>query len=549
LLFMQKNLSNFIPRLKNKLRLESYLRQNNLRIWQLTRKVTATAKLDASQAPVAFFNASTRLYGVSLNAAFSFLTALGLQLAGTPVVHFACGSGMSRCVLGTNRDDVSASPPCRRCTAQSRWLYANAPTMWFGYQQDESLRRIVEGQDVPCLSELEYQDRPLGALVLPGLRWVLRRHHLVDDEPTRMLLREFILSAHNVAEEFDRFLTLVEPQAVVLFNGMMAPEAAAGWVARRKGIRVITHEVGLQPFTAFFTDGDATAYPIDIPDDFELSPEQEALLDAYLEQRFQGKFSMAGIQFWPQMEGLSEIFLEKAARFKQTVPVFTNVIFDTSQAHANRLFPHMFAWLDHVLEAARRHTDTLFVIRAHPDESRRGKESRESVEGWVRRTRADELHNVVFIPPAEYLSSYELIQRSKFVMVYNSSIGLEASLMGAAVLCAGKARYTQLDTVYFPQTQQDYLQKLEELLGVSAVEAPEAHRRNARRFLFYQLFKASLPFSDFLEPSTVMPGFVTLRRFHWQRLTPDLSLVMHIILEGVLHGKAFLIDEKEHSNV
>jgi hypothetical protein len=258
---------------------------------------------------------------------------------------------------------------------------------------------------------------------------------------------------------------------------------------------------------------------------------------------------MAGIQFWPQMEGLSEIFLEKAARFKQTVPVFTNVIFDTSQAHANRLFPHMFAWLDHVLEAARRHTDTLFVIRAHPDESRRGKESRESVEGWVRRTRADELHNVVFIPPAEYLSSYELIQRSKFVMVYNSSIGLEASLMGAAVLCAGKARYTQLDTVYFPQTQQDYLQKLEELLGVSAVEAPEAHRRNARRFLFYQLFKASLPFSDFLEPSTVMPGFVTLRRFHWQRLTPDLSPVMHIILEGVLHGKAFLIDEKEHSNV
>jgi hypothetical protein len=404
---------------------------------------------------------------------------------------------------------------------------------------------MVEGQDVPCLSELEYQGRPLGALVLPGLRWVLRRHHLKDDEPTRMLLREFILSAHNVAEEFERFLTLVEPQAVVLFNGMMAPEAAARWVAYQKGIRVITHEVGLQPFTAFFTDGDATAYPIDIPEDFDLNPEQNAHLDAYLEQRFQGKFSMAGIQFWPQMEGLSQDFLEKAARFKQTVPVFTNVIFDTSQAHANRLFPHMFVWLDQVLEAARQHTDTLFVIRAHPDESRRGKESRESVEEWVRHTRADALPNVVFIPPGEYLSSYELIQRSKFVMVYNSSIGLEASLMGAAVLCAGKARYTQLETVYFPQTQQDYLQRLEQLLGMSAVEAPEAHRRNARRFLYYQLFKSSLPFSDFLVPSPVMPGFVTLRRFHWQRLTADLSPTMDVLVRGILEGEPFLLGEKE----
>ena len=46
----------------------------------------------------------------------------------------------------------------------------------------------------------------------------------------------------------------------------------------------------------------------------------------------------------------------------------------------------------------------------------------------------------LYIPPEEYLSSYELIQASKFIMVYNSTIGLEAAIMGAGVLCGGRSR-------------------------------------------------------------------------------------------------------------
>ena len=125
-------------------------------------------------------------------------------------------------------------------------------------------------------------------------------------------------------------------------------------------------------------------------------------------------------------------FYIKLANFKQIVPVFTNVIFDTSQPHSNVVFPHMFAWLDLVLEIAREHPDTLFVIRAHPDEARPGKASQESVSQWVNKTNADSLPNLIFVDSDQPLSSYELIQRSKFVMVYNSTIGLEASILGIA---------------------------------------------------------------------------------------------------------------------
>jgi hypothetical protein len=542
---MEKSPKQILAAVRYRSRMTSYIWYNNWRAIQIIRKVHAHSKLDPSQAPVAFFNASTRLYGVSLNAAFSFLAACGLQLAGVPVVHFACKSGMSRCVLGTQKDNPEAVPPCERCLSQSRWLFANAPVLWFKYNQDENLARLLHGVDLAALTGFEYRGRPLGALVLPGLRWALRRHHLIDDAATRGLLVEYILSAHNIAEEFSKFLAQVQPSEVVLFNGMMYPEATARWVAQQQGLRVITHEVGLQPFSAYFTDGEATAYPIDIPEDFELSPDQNQRLDAYLEKRFQGQFSMAGIRFWPEMSGLSEAFLERMRNYRQVVPVFTNVIFDTSQPHSNKVFPHMFAWLDQVLELIREHPDTLFVLRAHPDENRPGKESHESVAAWVERCQATSLPNLEFFGPNDFISSYELIKRSKFIMVYNSSIGLEGSLMGKAVLCAGKARFTQIPTVFFPPSPEDHREQARTFLRSDQVDVPPEFINNARRFLYYQLFRTSLPFDKYIYTYPYLAGFVKFRKFHWQYLTPQVSETMRVIVDGIVKGSPFLLDDPD----
>src|SRR5689334_18392169 len=467
-------------------------RLNNLKIARLAKKVARQSPAPAG-APIVFFKVSTGIDDLSWNSGFHLLASWALRLKGIPVAYFACHSGMSHCVLGTNRDHVHKAPPCKSCIDQSRTLYTGIPTLesdswlsnrqeqaprshssvfWFDYRRDPQLARALEALSLQELMAFKWQTIPLGALCLPGLRWILRIHHLNDDENTRYLLREYILSAWNVVQKFSKFLDETNPRAVVVFNGQFYPEAMARYIAQKRDIRVITHEVGLQPASAFFTDGEATAYPIHIPDEFELNDEQNAKLDAYLAKRFQGDISMAGIKFWADMKGLDDAFLQKAAGFKQIVPIFTNVIFDTSQPHANTVFEDMFDWLDMTLEVIRAHPETLFVIRAHPDELRVRKSSRETVEGWVASRGVDKEPNVVFVAPKEPLSSYELIQRSKFVMVYNSTIGLEASILGAAVLCAGKARFTQYPTVFFPQTVDEVRRRMKEFLEAEKIDVP-----------------------------------------------------------------------------
>jgi hypothetical protein len=540
-----------IPRKLIQLKEQAFRRRyDNTRITRKAMEIAAHVPIPRDMRPVIFFKASSGPSDFTYNNAFNILSAWGMRLQGVPVIHFVCERGMKPCVMGTNRQKPSAQPPCSSCIAHSKALFAGANKQWFGYQPDHQLEAELEHLSVPELMNLEYTHNiagmtspiPLGSLATPGLRWILRRHNLLDDASTRYLFRRYIVSAWSVAREFNFLISRTNPQAVVVFNGQFYPEAVARWVARGRGIRSFSHEVGIVPFSVFITEGEATASPINIPEGFEMNARRDVRLDDYLEKRFHGKFNMAGIRFWPEMKGLDERFLEKMGQFKQTVPVFSNVIFDTSQPHANTVFSDMFAWLAMVVDLARFHPETLFVIRAHPDEDRPGKESMETVQDWVATNEVTKLPNILFIPPTEYLSSYELIQRSKFVMIYNSTIGLEAAIMGVPVLCAGKARFTSYNTVFFPQSVGDFRAKAAEFLESKTIELPSDFQKNARRFLYYQLFRIPLPFDSFLTTSD-HPSLTRFKDFSWEGLLPQNSPAVAAILEGVLQNGDFTLKE------
>jgi len=530
---------NLVKRLIFRVLREFNLWLNFFRINQLSSEIKKAAKQNGN-APIIFFNASTRLSGLSQNAGFSLISSLALRNNGQHVIHFVCQKGLSHCVLGTNKKMPQELPPCGECMRTSRLIYSGTETQAFSFQRDSEIDAHIAELTLTELLQLEWQGIPLGKLVLPSLRWILRIHHLNDCENTRYLAREYILSAFNVVREFEKLIERVHPSAVVVFNGMFYPEAAARWIAQQHRVPVYSHEVGMLPFSAFFTAKEATAYPVKVDENFHLTGEQHSRLDEYLSQRTKGRFITAGIKFWPEMRELDSAFWNRANAFKSIVPVFTNVIFDTSQGHANVLFDNMFEWLETLLDEIKKHPEIFFIIRAHPDEARPGKESLETVSNWVDERGLAEYANVLFIPPNQYISSYELIAHAKFVMVYNSTVGLEASVMGKPVLCAGKARYTQIPTVYFPENRTEYKRWLADFLSADKVDHPARFQKNARRVLYSQLFRASLPFGEFLEEDGVWRGYVRLRKFGASNLSPDTSPTIAVILKGILHGSPFL---------
>jgi hypothetical protein len=60
--------------------------------------------------------------------------------------------------------------------------------------------------------------------------------------------------------------------------------------------------------------------------------------------------------------------------------------------------------------------------------------------------------------------------------------------------------------------------------------------------LYYQLFRTSLPFGDFLEPS-VRTTQARLKSFDLDELSPEKSKAMAAIFDGLLNEGDFLLKE------
>jgi len=64
--------------------------------------------------------------------------------------------------------------------------------------------------------------------------------------------------------------------------------------------------------------------------------------------------------------------------------------------------------------------------------------------------------------------------------------------------------------------------------------------REARRVLYFQLFKTALPFDAFLESHPRM-GYVNVKSFEAEALMPANSPAIRAIHDGVMQGDAFLV--------
>jgi hypothetical protein len=126
-------------------------RLNNVKISRAAREVARKEPPPVGEA-VVFFKASTGIDDLSWNSGFHLLASWALRMKGIPVVYFACNAGMSKCVLGTNRDHVYKEMPCKTCISQSKTLYAGVEKLerlkvgklgveWFSFVRELKLKK------------------------------------------------------------------------------------------------------------------------------------------------------------------------------------------------------------------------------------------------------------------------------------------------------------------------------------------------------------------------------------------------------------------------
>lgn len=487
--------------------------------------------------PVVIVDLARATSRLTCHTATSRLIGWALRLAGQSAIYATCGRAVPQCLFsGANQWLPDVRPPCATCThLRTRWYPAHLTyTCTSRMATLTSLARAVETAPLAELLELEWHDLPLGRLCAPSARWLLRRHDLAADPGARALLQRFIMGAASLATSFGELIDEQKPRAFVVYNGAFYGEATVGAVARQHGVPVVSHEIGWVPGRMFISRDDATRYRIPLPEGYAPSGAEDVRFDEYLTRRFRGDFRMGATRFWPEMQTLPPALEARMAGFQNVATVFSNVVFDTSQIYANTVFDGMFAWLDATLGLAAKRPETLFVVRAHPDEFL--KQSLETVATWLEAHPARRLPNVALIPASEYVSSYDLVRSSKLVIVYNSTIGLEAMILGKPVVCGGHTRYLDATAAVHPKTPELYADTIAQYLDAPPVTLDDRERERARRYMHYTYFKACLDLAPWIGTGLMVPdGLLTSSATLRREAAPE----MDIIVRGVLDGEAF----------
>jgi len=484
--------------------------------------------------PVLFFNTTSGPGTLTFASTAGLIISWALRLSGHRVLHLVCRKGLRRCIQGTNQHELNQPMPCEKCYAIRSKMFPRDLRWYLEPKSDVPSALIpLESYSLDELSDLVYQGINIGELCTSSVRWTLRRHNLDSDLRSTRLLREYIRGGMNIVDTLQRLLQEQELHSMVVFNGVFYPEAIARAVALQKGLPVVAYEISIPNLKVFLSHGIAAGGGlIPIPKDFQMSANQEADLDEYMSQRTRGTAGQPGL--WPEMKGIEPDLQALLDQYKNVVSVFTNVIFDTSQYGANTVFESMFDWLDEIMKLASLHPETLFVVRAHPAEVLPRHESEELVGDWLKEHSYLTIPNVRFIPPTDYISSYELLNISRFCLVYNSTIGLEAVVLGIPTVTAAAGRYSGAGVTHAPASRKAYRKLVEKFLKNGPPPVEDTVQQQARYCMYQLFFRQGLDLSAFLEA----PGW-TLKPIGASALHPDNSPEMNITYKGIMEGGPF----------
>lgn len=471
------------------------------------------------------------------HVAWETTIAQGLRHRGARCEVFLCGGGLPICEIGWRaRDDRD---PCVSCAGYVGSMVDAARFPAYRVvdfvPQDEQ-RRIIDAVRAkavtsPCSGTVAGVD--LSSAVEQSLVWYFRAGSLPDTEEVSQARIDFLAGAEVVATAADRLLERIRPDVVVMVNGLFFEERIVRELALARGIRVVTYEVGAQRGTLFFSDG-APAPEYDISalweanQTVELDEESERRVDALLQSRRDGA-------------ALSRRWYRSPARpvFRRPgrplLALFTNVSWDTAVTGKARSFTSMFDWIEETIRIAAENPEIDLVIRVHPAESRwRGLETTERASDFVLSAFPELPANVQVIAPEESVDSYTLMDAADAVLVFASTIGLEAAAAGKPVVVAGMTHYRDRGFTTDVESRDHYRALLtrRDWLGEDSGRA-----RLARKYAYLMLDRALIPFGLVVEDEPSEPVFMF---DSVNELAPGRDKSLDRICDGILNGSGFV---------
>lgn len=247
-------------------------------------------------------------------------------------------------------------------------------------------------------------------------------------------------------------------------------------------------------------------------------PEAHRLLKAELEERPELMASIKAVVdelVLDRKESRDPLKLQAVAATGRTdlasdLLVFLNYRADTAALCRTRAFPSVRDWVTSLLDYAERRGDVRMIIRAHPVTRHTHVRSTDLL-GELVRQRDPEGKFVRWIPGDAEVNSYDLINSTRVVLPFTSTVGIEAAFMDKPVIIGTHVFYESMGFVEAAGDATSYFALVERALRGEL--QPSAERTRQAALALYLALKCRVMRTCF----TPIPVNFT----EWVRMAPD----------------------------
>lgn len=383
-------------------------------------------------------------------------------------------------------------------------------SQWGDASEFPKYRSELEPLDEHACRSYTFDDIPFGRLALNSVIHYFRCGNGRMEKETLDAYKDFIAIGRILYGVLQRALDAIRPDVIFTLNGSFLDSALHIELGKRRGIRVVTFEAGFMLNSMMLgVNENIVSFPMAnyLPEEYQsysLSKEQERKLDEYLRTRSLGKdciFDYWGKPIFDYKQIRKQLGLREGV---QPDILFTNLLWDSALLQSDVAFSSQEEWIVQTIQFYADHPERTLLIRIHPAEVNPPfLESQEKMEDVIRRRVPALPKNVVLIPPTSSISSYPLTEMSNMTLVYASTAGLEAAIMGKPVILVGETHFRRQGFTYDAQSVSEYF----ELLKKGALPgSKQTVIRSAKKYAFFFFFGFMIPFPLVEERPTNVEG-------------------------------------------
>ncbi|MBI5787947.1 MAG: hypothetical protein HZA78_03720 [Candidatus Schekmanbacteria bacterium] len=477
------------------------------------------------------------------------LIAHGLILRGCQCKFIICDGSLPICDFKNYHYYKSIKTWCSTCYHSQKILLEKFKLPYDSISQyiSKNERRQIAAllKQSTNLDDIILNGHNLASIVEPSLLRFLLKGSLDNSKEDQSFKRNFIESAAILDKVHQNALDLINPDVVFCVNGLFFGERLALLQARQRGKRVVTYERSPNRKNAVILSHNKPVVEIDLTALWEqvvtwpLTPKQEAEIDRFINSRIAGNTGCVSYMNAPR-NNVAELYnILTLSPEKKTAVLFTNVLWDTAIYKKDLHFKDMREWVCKTIDYFVKNPQFQLIIRIHPAEIKvKSSETREKVGDILKQKYPRLPKNICIIYPDQDINSYLLLEAGNLVLVYTTTLGLEAATRGIPVIVSANTHYRGKGFTFDISSNEEYYPMLSNLLQREGKISDEWVNL-ARKYLYFFFYRYSIIYDAVDEPYLGLTGQFKIKNIH--DLAPGRDKNFDLICDGIISGKEFFL--------